>query len=506
MQKFKKFLARNDLDAKPFQAECFEWCLGREQPPQQKDLPLGGILALEMGLGKTIIMLGLIECNFQQHTLIILPRALLAQWESCIQNYFGHQPLIYHGSRPRSLKLTLSEIQAKPIVLTTYGQISMPSTKQKNRGRSLSLLHAIKWDRIICDEGHHVSHAGTNEFKGMQALNASIRWLVTGTPIQNTEHELNNLFALLGIKKSQIALNELDLVEKLVFHKTKASAGIVLPTLRQHTLTVPWTNIAEQQYASHVHSLLRFCHIPQKPIAQELQEEHTDWSLIMQYMMKAKQMCVYPPMMSKQTVWDFTKGLEHYKVQEDNPYPAMNATELTRACSKIDAVIQTLATRKGNGCGKIVFCHFYAEMDILEKRLLQEHGYTRVRKLDGRVKSNKLRREILSDPTNEVLLAQIKMCSEGLNLQENYSEVYFTSPHFNPATEDQAIARCWRIGQTKEVDVFRYIMEETIEPEPEAPQAPAVPQEQAYSLDSYCMKLQKRKREIMATMETAARK
>jgi ABC-type Zn2+ transport system substrate-binding protein/surface adhesin len=49
------------------------------------------------------------------------------------------------------------------------------------------------------------------------------------------------------------------------------------------------------------------------------------------------------------------------------------------------------------------------------------------------------------------------MCREGLNLQDNYSEAYLPSPHFNPATEQQAIARCWRIGQKKEVNVFRYI-------------------------------------------------
>jgi hypothetical protein len=124
--------------------------------------------------------------------------------------------------------------------------------------------------------------------------------------------------------------------------------------------------------------------------------------------------------------------------------------------SKLTAVLKTLMARKANGCGKIVFCHYYAEIDALQERLHQADPTLRIAKFDGRVPNSK-RGDILSEPV-DILLAQIKMCREGLNLQDNYSEVYFPSPHFNPATEQQSIARCWRIGQQKEVHVFRYIM------------------------------------------------
>ena len=62
----------------------------------------------------------------------------------------------------------------------------------------------------------------------------------------------------------------------------------------------------------------------------------------------------------------------------------------------------------------------------------------------------------MSEPTR--LNFQIQTGCEGLNLQENYSEIYFVSPHWNPAVEDQAIARCHRIGQTKEVFVTKFEM------------------------------------------------
>jgi SNF2 family DNA or RNA helicase len=161
ISKFQNFLQRTGLDEKPFQLECYQWCLDRETqetiPTEGEPSPKwgcglaeragfspSGVLALEMGLGKTIIMLGLIECNFKKNTLIILPLSLLNQWEKCIQKIFGHQPLVYHGSKPKNLKLTLAQIKAKPIILTTYGQISQPSEKQSRRGRLPSLLHYIQ--------------------------------------------------------------------------------------------------------------------------------------------------------------------------------------------------------------------------------------------------------------------------------------------------------------------------------------------------------------------------
>jgi SNF2 family DNA or RNA helicase len=75
---------------------------------------------------------------------------------------------------------------------------------------------------------------------------------------------------------------------------------------------------------------------------------------------------------------------------------------------------------------------------------------------DGRTSTTK-RAEILSEGY-EALILQIQTGCEGLNLQENYSEIYFISPHWNPAVEDQAVARCHRIGQTKPVLVQRFEM------------------------------------------------
>ena len=295
--KFQAFLSRNKLESKPFQTECFKWCSMKEQAQQNQAQALavdhvqaqhqaqqyqaqpekkhGGILALEMGLGKTILMLGLVKCNLKQQTLIVLPRSLLDQWEKSIIQLCGCQPLVYHGSRPKNLKMPLAQIKSYPLVLTTYGQMSLPSVKQANKGRVRSRLHEIVWNRLICDEAHHVSHQKTNEFKGVQIIKAEICWLVSGTPLQNSEKELYNLYSLFGLSNSKIYYNTgenyTDTFKEMVFFRTKSGAGLVLPPLHEHTINVEWGSESEREFALHIHSLLTFCHVPQKSLAVQIE-------------------------------------------------------------------------------------------------------------------------------------------------------------------------------------------------------------------------------------------
>ena len=126
-------------------------------------------------------------------------------------------------------------------------------------------------------------------------------------------------------------------------------------------------------------------------------------------------------------------------------------------------MVAKVETIKKNGAGvegsevakKIVFCHFRQEIDELMARLDAEG--VRCVAIDGRT-SQAQKETILQGTDAEVLVLQIQTCCEGLNLQE-YSQVYFVSPHWNPAVEDQAIARCHRIGQKSPVDVFRFTMD-----------------------------------------------
>ena len=517
--KYKRFIARTGLDEKPFQTECFNWCIMKEtkgekviseqqeQEQEQKQEQVseanqviseasneiyGGILALEMGLGKTIIMLGLIECNFKRHTLIVMPCALLDQWEKCIQKMFGHNPLVYHGSNKKSKSMTVFDILTYPIVLTTYGQLAYTENNECS-----SLLHDIIWDRVICDEGHNVSHHKTKVYAGIMKVRSKIHWLVTGTPIQNREKELHNLYNILGLKKEYYKKksNYKEIINKFVFYRTKAGVGLVISPMNIYTDIIEWSNETELNIARRIHSkVLKFnvrldkaeeekekeaeartCEAEARTCEVEAQAQTgagaeavagEDKAMLLLYMLKAKKFCIYPPMLE-------------YKKNETN---------------KLQAVASKILSRQDNGCGKIVFCHYYAEIDALATLLQEANPLLSITKFDGRIPISK-RHAILNDPVN-VLIAQIKMCREGLNLQENYSEIYFPSPHFNPAVEAQAIARCWRIGQKKEVNVFKFAMKEPVKEMNE--------NITAYSMDSYTFLLQNKKRKIIEKMEESA--
>ena len=552
--KYKQFLARTGFDEKSYQAECFVWCLAREQAQaqqaqaqapqaQQAQAPQarqaqaqhteratedkkGGILALEMGLGKTIIMLALIEANIKQ-TLIVLPRSLLDQWEENIQKTFGHNPLVYHGSRPKSQQMSLAEVAKCPIILTTYGQLALSLPKKALQGwvpKKKSILHSIKWARIICDEAHNVSHHKTAVFSGIKSLRFTICWLVTGTPIQNNVKEIYNLFRLLGVsvpaprkhEDTDCYLGSLP-IEKYVFQGTKAGVGLIIAPLYEHTETLQWANKEEQALAVHIHSLVPLCNVPiQDEVAQSIFDSIDPRSTRMKYLSRARQICTYPPMLGVPTASHAThdgQGGETDDEEGDEDSEAeerASAAEAGVPAGKVDAVMKTISERQLNGNGKIIFCHYYEEIDAFEKRLLSL-GLT-VAKFDGRV-PNGQRNKILNEPV-DILLAQIKMCREGLNLQVNYNEVYFPSPHWNPAVESQAIARCWRIGQTKPVFVFRYLMAEPTG----VPLGVPPPHDSArvgteiesgfipipFSIDEYTEKIQQRKKDIIEGLQIHA--
>jgi superfamily II DNA or RNA helicase len=134
---------------------------------------------------------------------------------------------------------------------------------------------------------------------------------------------------------------------------------------------------------------------------------------------------------------------------------SIDYSDALRSSSKLDKVIQTILARKDNGAGKLVFCQFRKEIDTIVSRL-QLGGIRAVTSFDGR--DNKEGRLNKLASSYDVLVIQIKTGCEGLNLQDKYNEIYFVSPHWNPSVEDQAIARCHRIGQKLNVHVFNFEM------------------------------------------------
>ena len=438
VQRFHDFLTHAGLQHKDYQTEGIQFCLRNEMRAATDQLcVLGGIVADEMGLGKTIMMIGLTISNFKKRTLIVLPVALVKQWEQQILKTAGHHALVYYGTEKR--KITPEMLADAPVVITTYGHMI--------RRPSFHPLYALKWDRVIFDEAHHVRGFNTRIFKSVETLNANIRWFVTGTPIQNSIRDLYALCALLGLHAAYYANkdNLREIVQKYVLKRTKKSVGLSLPPLTTKVIVVKWDSQEEMILSRNLHSGIGCLNMP--TLAEQEQDLASDpptWfpepsPVKIGRMIQAKQSCIYPRLACRKSV------------------PQMPPTEDENYSSKISKVVRTILSRKDNGKRKIVFCHFRGEIDYIQSRLTTAFPSLVVRYLDGRTSESE-RREILApDACVDVLILQIQTCCEGLNLQQ-FSEVYFVSPDWNPAVEDQAIARCHRFGQTEPVSVFRFVM------------------------------------------------
>ena len=438
MEMFKKYLNHSNMEHKQYQYEGVRWCLNNELRDNPPCNVRGGFIADEMGLGKTILMIGLMYCNYLPHTLIILPPVLIDQW--CIQIYrtTGHRVLVYHGEDKKTINL--DQLLSAKIVIATYAAVTI--SKEQIKRKNLGLLHKVKWSRIIFDEAHHLRNSKTNRYFGARILRSNIRWLVSGTPIQNKKEDFYGLCAQLRMPANFYtdSKNLILLATSFILKRTKKNIGMYITDINIQNNVVQWLSSKEKALSEELHSGLSFSNVSAdkwvgKPIVTAFRQKG-----ILNLMLRAKQSCIYPKLMIKNL-----KEMANYSSYKE-------AFEYN---SKLTAVINSIIDRKNNNKGKLIFCHFREEIDEIATKLRQA-GITKVATFDGRT-TNAKRFQILNDK-NDVLILQIQTGCEGLNLQENYNEIYFVSPHWNPAVEQQAIARCHRIGQTKPVFVQRFQM------------------------------------------------
>lgn len=497
------------LKALSHQQKGFQWCAQREQKATQHK---GGILADEMGLGKTILMLGCMVANKVNNTLIVVPPALINQWIDAIKS-FAPEFIIGHTNKkgatvwkvkfkngyycPNATQDILSgktaispfELQRNTVWITSYGTIAT----RKNKKWS-SPLWKYKWDRIIFDEAHHMRTRNKHNYKGAKKLFEQnpqcIKWFVTGTPIQNYTQDYHSLVSLLGTTDFKF-----EKAKQFVLQRTKDEVGIKMPNKTVHQVDIKFENNNELYIAKQLHSQLGFSHVTVENVDQVM--GLFEGKGIFPLMTACRQMTTCPSMLSNRLL---AKMLEYEIDPTDFPFANYS--------SKLDNIKEFLVERKKSSKA-LVFCHYHAEMDELE-RMLKQSGL-KVGKLNGRTKNKDKKMllapndthyqrlllnrklngvkdlidEVMSYLTPDVLLIQIKSGCEGLNLQ-NYNDVYFTSPHWNPAVEDQAVARVHRIGQTKPVNVYHFI---------------STFDDRTWTIDQLSLDIQRIKRERMAELK-----
>ena len=428
LTRFMWFIEKSKLTALPHQTEAVRWMLSKEF----REGVRGGILADEMGLGKTIMMLGLFISNYVRKTLIVVPAPLVQQWVNEMKRTTGHKMLIW------SSKISKEALDAAPFVITTYNKVSLKkSEKNETCGydtTNTTELHKLVWDRVVYDEAHHLRNKNGN-FWSAKVIRSGAKWLISGTPVQNKKEDFYNLCSVLGLAASFYSDKEKrqELLDTYYLRRTKKELGIEIPELEIKRRAVEWSSEAEMKLSHDIHT------------SSKIADNNSRLKLI-NY---ARQSCTLPGML-KPKIPELMKD-HHLDKDETNKY--MSGAS---CMSKIDDVLKVIIERKDNGAGKLVFCSFRQEIDIIASRLSKEGNITSIGKLDGRTKPKDKTRMIKEGV--EVLILQIQTGCEGINLQEHYSEIYFVSPNWNPAVEEQAIARCHRIGQKKDVTIFNFNM------------------------------------------------
>ncbi|MET7483805.1 DEAD/DEAH box helicase [Streptomyces sp. NPDC005538] len=408
-------------------------------------LGLGGCLADDMGLGKTITLIALhLRRAHRDPTLVICPASLLGNWQREITRFAPGVPVRrFHGP-----DRTLQDLSGG-FVLTTYGTMRSAA----------ATLAQQPWGMVVADEAQHVKNPYSATAKALRTIPSPARVALTGTPVENNLSELWALLdwttpGLLGPLKSfrarharavengedEEAVTRLArLVRPFLLRRKKSDPGIVpeLPPKTETDHPVPLT----REQASLYEAVVR-----ESMLAIETTEGIARRGLVLKLLTSLKQICDHPALYLKE---------EHTAAQAVGDRLAARSGKL----ALLDELLDTLLSEDGSaivftqyvGMARLITAHLSARavpVDLL-------HGGTPVPERERMV-------DRFQSGATPVLVLSLKAAGTGLNLTRAGHVVHFDR-WWNPAVEEQATDRAYRIGQTQPVQVHRLITEGTVE-------------------------------------------
>ncbi|HET9996611.1 MAG TPA: DEAD/DEAH box helicase [Nocardioides sp.] len=429
---------------------------------QLTTLGLGCCLADDMGLGKTITVIALHLHRLEdapgghtgeaRPTLVVCPASLLGNWEAEIERFAPGTPVRrFHGGRRSLADLEDALPGTDPgFVLTTYGTLR---SDHGTRDASGPRLRDVTWGLVVADEAQHVKNAASAAARALRAIPGTARVALTGTPVENNLSELWAIldWAIPGLLGSRNAFRKVwaapiesgvheektrqfaDLVGPFVLRRKKSDPGIA-PELPPKTETDHPLGLTREQvvlYEAFVRDTMERI---------ERADEETRRGLVLALLTGLKQICNHPAQFLKQS----------------------GAVRLTGRSHKLDLLDELLTTILAEGGAALVFTQYVAMARLLEAHLDRVgighqflHGGTPVRGRDAMVRS-------FQAGEVPVFLLSLKAGGTGLNLTRA-DHVIHVDRWWNPAVEDQATDRAYRIGQDKPVQVHRMVTRGTIE-------------------------------------------
>ena len=424
----------------PYQHDGVKWLVARELDQTHP----GGFLCDEMGLGKTVQLIATMLVNPKPHTLVIVPKSIVGQWCAEVARFAPHLSTCAFDGAKRKLPEKLPDIVVAPY-----------SVLPQRKGAPPTELLRVAWDRVILDEGHEIRNRKSKSHIACRALQAPIRWIVTGTPVFNSVKDFVALCAFVGLPREVVQGYTDRIREKFVLRRTKTD--VALHNKRLELPPLDFQNLELEMYPEERDLYNDVFHkgqtIVRSVFAAGTQNMHQ--MELLECLLRTRQVMTWPQL--------YLDGIA--LKEESDPEPWLGRSR------KMETLMELIKTHPKEKA--LIFTQFMGEMDRIQE-LLTEAGVPTFR-IDGSVSKEQRDERIKGfkkGPQNAVFIIQIKAGGVGLNLQEA-TRVYITCPAWNPATELQAIGRAHRTGQTQKVVVRRliYMGEDGVEPLPSVEQS-----------------------------------
>ncbi|NEN23671.1 DEAD/DEAH box helicase [Cryomorpha ignava] len=420
-----------------YQEDGFQWLCFLDE------FKWGGILADDMGLGKTLQIITFLKhviLKTKQANLIVVPTSLLFNWENEIKKFAPSLKVhFYYGSQ--RIKST-DNFKKYDIVFTSYGH-------------ALSDIEVFKdynFNYVILDESQAIKNPASKRYKAVRLLKANNRIAMTGTPIENNTFDLfaqmsflnpgflgaaknfkNDFAKAIDTDRDENRAAELQrLIKPFVLRRTKKQVATELPDKTEEVLYCEMDKSQQKVYDA-------FRNEYRNRLIEKIDEEGVNKArfAVLEGLTKLRQICDTP---------EILPGDEKY----------------TGKSVKIDLLVRHIKEKTANH-KILIFSQFVKMLRVIEGRI-KEEGIS-YEYLDGQ--SNTTQRQasvehFQEDETCRVFLISLKAGGTGLNLMAA-DYVYIVDPWWNPAVENQAIDRCYRIGQDKKVIAYRMICKNTVE-------------------------------------------
>ena len=405
---------------------------------------LSGFLADDMGLGKTAqtiahITVEKLEGRLDRPALIVVPTSLVTNWTAELQKFSpGLSLMVLHGLDRHERR---NQLDGVDVVITTYTVLA----------RDIEEMKGLAWHIVVLDEAQVIKSPDAKATRAVCQLDTRHRLCLSGTPIENNLGELWSQFAflmpgLLGdrrgftkrfrtpIEKRGDDVRRMQLVRRIkpfILRRTKSEVATELPPkhtiLRRITLRPEQRDLYEAIRATLYDKVRE--EIATRPVGQSR-------IIVLDALLKLRQACCDPRLVK---------------------LPSARKVETS---SKLDDLMEMVNEMIPEGRRILIFSQFTSMLDLIKLRLNEENFKFVELRGDTRDRAEPVRAFEAGEVP--IFLISLKAGGRGLNLISADTVIHY-DPWWNPAVEDQASDRAYRIGQTKSVFVFKLIAADTVE-------------------------------------------